>query len=192
MSEAVHLLEQFPADDIYKQRIDLRLAKYHQAMAPPTPTPVPKSLITAEELLEEGLWMAAYQQVMGGLARHPMDTGLEDLRRVILEIEEDVAPLHRAILSANHSAVASIAKDLLELHPGQADVAKIYERSLFNASMAELRAYNLTAAESYLNLLLVRQPDDQEVQRVLDFIASYKVRPVDMQLEIFIRSIAER
>ncbi|MCK5375458.1 MAG: hypothetical protein KAJ97_00150 [Acidobacteria bacterium] len=192
VAEAVHLLEQFPADDIYKQRIDLRLAKYHQAMAPPTPTPVPKSLITAEELLEEGLWMAAYQQVMGGLARHPMDTGLEDLRRVILEIEEDVAPLHRAILSANHSAVASIAKDLLELHPGQADVAKIYERSLFNASMAELRAYNLTAAESYLNLLLVRQPDDQEVQRVLDFIASYKVRPVDMQLEIFIRSIAER
>ena len=192
LAEAVHLLEQFPADDIYQQRIDLQLAKYRQAMAPPTPTPVPKSLITAEELLKEGLWMAAYQQVMGGLARHPTDTGLEDLRNEIRVIEPDVAPLYNAISSANYSAAASIAKDLVELHPDQADVADIYDRCLFNSSMAELRTYNLTAAESYLRVLQTRQPDDQEVQRVLDFIASYKVRPVDMQLEIFIRSIAIR
>lgn len=192
VEEAIHLLEEFPVEEAQKGRIEGRLAKYRQALAPPTPTPIPESLPKAEELLDQGQWMAAYQVVMKGLRRHPTDSGLEGLRQQILQIEPDAASLYNAVASANYTAAVSIAKDLLGLHPGQADVAAVYERCLFNAAMAELRAYNLTAAESYLTALRVRQPDDPEVQRILDFIASYKVRPVDMQLEIFIRSIEER
>ena len=48
------------------------------------------------------------------------------------------------------------------------------------------------AAEGFLTELSVIQPDDAEVQRILEFIDTYKSRPVDMQLEIFIGSIAER
>jgi tetratricopeptide (TPR) repeat protein len=192
VEEAIHLLEEFPVVEAQKGRIEGRLAKYRQALAPPTPTPIPESLPKAEELLEQGQWMAAYQVVMRGLRRHPTDSGLEELRQKILQIEPDAAPLYNAVASTNYSAAASIAKDLLDLHPEQADVAAVYERCLFNAAMAELRAYNLTAAETYLTALRARQPDDPEVQRILDFIASYKVRPVDMQLEIFIRSIEER
>ena len=192
VEEAIHLLEEFPVQEAQKGRVDARLAKYRQALAPPTPTPIPESLPKAEALLAEGQWMAAYEEVMRGLRRHPTDGGLEELRQQILEIESDAAPLYNAVASKNYSAAASIGKDLLALHPEQADVAALYERCLFNAAMAELRAYNLTAADSYLTALQARQPNDQEVQRILDFIASYKVRPVDMQLEIFIRSIEER
>ncbi len=192
VEEAIHLLEEFPVEDAQKSRIEAALAKYRQALAPPTPTPIPESLPKAEELLTAGQWMAAYHEVMRGLRRHPTDSGLEALRQQILAVEADAAPLYSAESSGNFSAAVSIAKDLVALYPGQADVAAVYERCLFNAAMGELRAYNLTAAESYLTALQTRQPGDQEVQRILDFIASYKVRPVDMQLEIFIRSIEER
>ena len=67
-----------------------------------------------------------------------------------------------------------------------------YDRGLFNASMAELRAFNLSGAEGYLTELAIRQPDDQEVQRILLFIDTYKGRPVDMQLKIFVGSLADR
>jgi len=192
VEEAIHLLEEFPADEFSQPRIDRQLNKFRESMAPPTPTPVPQSFTTAGSLLEEGLWMAAYEEVMSGLRAHPHDPGLEDLRDDILDIESDAATLHTATSGRKFASAVSIAADLLEIHPDQQDVNTIYDRCLFNAAMAELRAYNLTAGERYLGELAVRQPEDEEARRVLDFISSYKSRPVDMQLEIFIRSIAER
>ena len=47
-------------------------------------------------------------------------------------------------------------------------------------------------AENYLVELKDRQPEDEEIARILDFIDTYKTRPVDMQLEIFIGSLSER
>ena len=58
--------------------------------------------------------------------------------------------------------------------------------------MAEMRAFNLTAADGFLKELAQRQPGDEEVGRILEFVESYKTRPVDMQLEIFVGSIALR
>jgi tetratricopeptide (TPR) repeat protein len=192
VEEAIHLLEEFPADEFSQPRIDRQLKKFRAALAPPTPTPVPQSSVTAGSLLEEGLWMAAYEEVMSGLRAHPLDPGLADLRDDILEIESDAATLYTATSSGRYASAVSIAADLLEIHPDQQDVQSIYDRCLFNAAMAELRAYNLTAGERFLGELAQRQPEDEEVRRVLDFISSYKSRPVDMQLEIFIRSISER
>jgi hypothetical protein len=67
-----------------------------------------------------------------------------------------------------------------------------FDRELFNASMGELRAFNLAGGEGYLAELAVRQPNDQEVQRILQFINTYKGRPVDMQLKIFVGNLANR
>jgi hypothetical protein len=71
-------------------------------------------------------------------------------------------------------------------------VALVLGHSLFNASLAELRAYNLTGASTYLNELQQLDPEDDEVRRVLDFVEKYKARPVDMQLRVFIQSLGER
>jgi hypothetical protein len=68
----------------------------------------------------------------------------------------------------------------------------LYDRALFNAGLAEMRAFNLPAAEVHLQDLRERQPDDEEVSRMLEFIQLYKARPVDMQLEIFVGSINSR
>jgi len=192
IQEAVHLLEEFPTDDIFQKRIDRRLEKYRQAMAPPTPTPVPETFIRAEEFLVQGRWVDAYVQVMAGLDRHPRDGGLNDLREKILEVEPQAAGLHAAFASRNYPAAVSIARDLLESYPDQQDLGELYDRSLFDAALAELRAYNLTGADTYLSELATRQPEDGEVQRVLAFIASYKTRPVDLKLKVFIRNIPER
>ena len=136
--------------------------------------------------------MAAYERVMAELVLHPQDPGLEQVRLEILEIEPVAEGLFRAIQSGDHRAAISIAKDMLDTRPEDAEAAAVRDRSLFNAGMAELRAFNLQAAESFLKELSAIQPDDEEVLRILEFIDTYKSRPVDMQLEIFIGSIAER
>ena len=63
---------------------------------------------------------------------------------------------------------------------------------LFNAALAELRAFNLPNAETYLNELQQRQPGDSEILRILEFVKTYKSRPVDMRLEIFVGNLSER
>ena len=192
VEEAIVLLEQNSADDVFQVRIDNRLNEYRAKVATPVPTPVPAGLVACREYLAEGRWMAAYERVMAELVLHPQDPGLEQVRLEILEIEPVAEGLFRAIQSGDHRAAISIAKDMLDTRPEDAEAAAVRDRSLFNAGMAELRAFNLQAAESFLKELSAIQPDDEEVLRILEFIDTYKSRPVDMQLEIFIGSIAER
>ena len=71
-------------------------------------------------------------------------------------------------------------------------MAAFYDRELFNAALAELRAFNLTGAEGYLTELTARQGDDEEARRVLQFANTYKGRPVDIQLKIFVGSLVDR
>ena len=192
VEEAIVLLEQNSADDVFQVRIDKRLGEYRAKVATPVPTPIPAGLAACREYLAEGRWMAAYERVMAELALHPKDPGLEQVRLEILETEPVAESLFRATESGNHRAALSIAKDLLDTRPEDTEAADIRDRSLFNAGMAELRAFNLQAAEGFLTELSATHPDDEEVLRILEFIDTYKSRPVDMQLEIFIGSIAER
>lgn len=190
--EAIHMLEEFRADEIYQDRIHRRLEKYRAAIAPPTPTPIPENISAAEDLLARGEWLTAYEEVMAGLRAHPKDPGLVEIRDRILEIEPEADALHNAVAQKNYRTAVGLCRDLLDEQDEPPGVAKLYDRCLFNAAMAELRAYNLTGAETFLGELKKRRPDDEEISRILAFIANYKARPVDMQLQIFIRSIAER
>ncbi len=192
IDEAILLLEQNSADDPYQVRIDNRLDDYRKLVATPVPTPVPGGLVACREMLAEGQWMAAYERVAKELKTHPNDPALEEIRAEILSVEPEAAGLHGAMAAGDFRAAVAISKDLLEKRPDDAEVGVVYERSLFNAAMAEMRAFNLAAADGYLTELALRQPDDEEVGRVLEFVESYKSRPVDMQLEIFVGSIALR
>jgi len=191
--EAVHLLQQFePTSDLDRARVERRLAKYQAELAPPTPTPVPESLGAASELLAEGRWFAAYQQVAAGLRRHPTDPGLNELRSQILEIEPDAAPLSSALAADDHRTAVAILAELLEEHPDQPELGAALERSLYNAALDELRVYNLTGAEGLLRRLDERTPGDRDVARILEFVDQYKTRPVDMRLQIFINNLEPR
>jgi hypothetical protein len=192
VEEAILHLEQNSANDDFQPRIDRRLEKYRKAVATPLPTQVPEGLSVSRELFTEGRWMAAFERLMIELKAHPNDPGLEKLRLEILEAEPEVANLQAALEAGDRRATLSIARDLLDVRPDDPEVMAFYDRELFNASMAELRAFNLSGAEGYLIELAVRQPDDQEVQRILQFIDTYKGRPVDMQLKVFVRSLADR
>jgi hypothetical protein len=86
----------------------------------------------------------------------------------------------------------SITEELLLQYPEQGDLMIVLERSLFNAALAEARAYNLTGAENHLNRLLELKPGDEEAIRFIEMVQKYKVSAADMRLEIFIRSMNER
>ena len=192
VEDAIVLLEQNSADDVFQVRIDNRLDQYRAKVATPVPTPIPAGLAACREYLAEGRWMTAYERVLAELHLHPNDPGLEQVRLEILEAAPIAESLYRSIQSGDHRAAISITKDILDTQPDDSEASAVRDRSLFNAGMAELRAFNLQAAEDFLTELSVFQPDDAEVQRILEFIDTYKSRPVDMQLEIFIGSIAAR
>lgn len=192
VEEALHLLREFPAAGLSQQRIEMRIAKYEQDLAPPTPTPVPEQASRAEDLLEQGLWWSAFAAAGEGLVSHSDDPGLAELRKLIVEIEPEAPVLENALKTRNYRASVSITEDLLLQYPEQGDLRAVLERSLFNAALAESRAYNLTGAENHLVRLLELKPDDEEAVRFLEFVQKYKVRAADMRLEIFIRSMNER
>jgi len=192
VEEALHLLREFPAAGLSQQRIEMRIAKYEQDLAPPTPTPVPEQASRAEDLLEQGLWWSAFAAAGEGLVSHSDDPGLAELRKLIVEIEPEAPVLENALKTRNYRASVSITEELLLQYPEQGDLMVVLERSLFNAALAESRAYNLTGAENHLVRLLELKPDDEEAVRFLEFVQKYKVRAADMRLEIFIRSMNER
>jgi tetratricopeptide (TPR) repeat protein len=190
--EALHLLREFPASGLSQQRIEMRIAKYEETLAPPTPTPIPEEATRAQELLDRGLWWSAFTAAGEGLKVHPGDGGLEEIRALVVEVEPEAASLETALRSGDFRTAVSITEDLLIQYEGQPDLIAVLERSLFNAALAESRAYNLTGAEKHLLRLLELMPDDDEAVRFLEFVQKYKVRAADMRLEIFIRSLNER
>jgi len=192
VEEAIVHLEQNSADDDFQSRIDRRLEKYRKAVATPVPTRTPEGLSISRELFAEGRWMAAFERVTAELEAYPGNPELEALRLEILETEPEAANLHGALAAGDRRAALAIAKDLLDARPDDAEVAVFYDRELFNAALAELRAFNLAGAEEYLVELIARQPDDDEARRILQFVNTYKGRPVDMQLKIFVGNLAGR
>jgi hypothetical protein len=192
IDEAIHLLRQFDASELDRPRIERRIEKYNKAMAPPTPTPVPDSLIEAQRLLDEGQWLAAYATAVKGLENQPQDLTLSEIKQRILDFEPQVATLHSALQKRDYRTASAIASSLVDRHPSQVEFLEQRVRSLFNAALIELRAHNLNSAEVYLQQLEKIVPEDGEVQRILKFVGRYKAKPVDMQLEIFIKSLKER
>ena len=190
--EALHLLREFPATGLFKQRIDNRIAKYQESVAPPTPTPIPEQASRAQTLLEQGLWWSAYVAADDGLKSHPDDPGLAEIRSLVAETEPEAPMLEAALRSHDYRMAVSITEELLLQYENQGDLMVVLERSLFNAALAEARAYNLTGAENHLTRLLELKPGDEESLRFIEMVRKYKVSAADMRLEIFIRSMNER
>ena len=190
---ALSRVEQFePRDEIDRQLVNMLLEKYRAALATPTPTPIPALASEAREWMAAGLWYRAYDTALRGLDSYPADGGLLELTEEIEATEPLARNLHAQISNRNHRGAVTTARDLLLAYPDQQDLGAVLKHSLYNAALAELRTYNLTGAATYLNELSALDPADPEVVRVLDFIANYKARPVDMQLKVFIQSLGDR
>ncbi len=192
VEEAIELLQEFPATGLDQTRITNRLARYQQALAPPTPTPVPQTLVNARAALEEGRWLAAYRAAIEGLKSSPQDTGLLEVRSRVLEHEPRLATLYNHLQSDDPRAAVNVARDLARDYPNSPEVTAELDRVLFNAAIAELRGYNLTGGEGLLRELAHRHPDDAEVSRTLELIEKYKSRPGDPLMETYISSLAPR
>ncbi len=192
IDEAIALLQGFPATGLDQSRIAKRLARFQQALAPPTPTPIPETLLAARQALDEDRLAAAYWSVMEGLKRHPQDEQLLEMRARILAREPRIGSLYNQVTSGDSRAAMPIARDLVEAYPDSAELAEQLDRALFNGALSELRAYNLAGGEVLLRDLERRRPDDAEVARTLELIEKYKSRPVDPLMETYIASLSPR
>ncbi len=192
IEEAIHILREAPASSVDQPRIAHLILKYQKAIQPPTPTPVPAVLGDAEAAARNGHWLSAYQLVMEGLRTQPKDPGLLELKEQIVQQAPLVETFTATADRGDAPAALSIVRQLAERYPDDPAVSKELDRQLFNAAVAELRHYNLTGAHVLLSELGKRQPQDEEVARILEFIKTYKNRPVDMRLKIFIHTIKLR
>jgi len=136
--------------------------------------------------------LAAYGRVAQGLSTQPQDPQLLALRDRILQQKPLIGPLNAAAQKGDFQAAVAIAEELLDRDSRQPEVVNELARYLFNAAVLELRAYNLTAAQGYLQRLTQLLPGDEEATRVLRFTEKYKTRPVDLQLTTFIKSLSLR
>lgn len=190
--EALDYLESFEAKGIDKQRMDKQIAQIKAALAPPTPTPPPEEIEDARSLVDRDRWLEAYGIVHRALQDHPSDTGLLELKDTIASTERQLPALFAALGRSDFDSCVGIVGDLAEKHPDQSGFETILDRCLFNAALVQMRGHNMTGARMYLNRLRNRQPDDEEVERILQFVASYVNRPADMQLKIFVGSLEFR
>ncbi len=190
--EAINLLQRYPASELDRGRIAQRLVRYRRALVPPTPTPVPEQATAAQAAYDGGRWLEAYELVEAGIAAHPHDGGLVELRERIAAQEKRIPALVHARQQHDYETASNLARELLNTYPGLDELHKELERDLFDLAISELRNYNLTGAEGHLRQLERLTPDDAETKRILEFVSSYKTRPVDMQLKIFIASLRER
>jgi tetratricopeptide (TPR) repeat protein len=190
--EAIQLLQGYPASDLDRARIEQRLARYRRALVPPTPTPIPEQATAAQAAYDDGRWLEAYELVEAGIEAHPHDGGLVELRERIASQEKRIPALVRARQKRDYETASNLARELLNTYPNQKGLRHELERDLFDLAVSELRGYNLTGAEGHLNDLLQLDPGDSEATRILEFVSSYKTRPADMQLRIFIASLKDR
>ncbi len=190
--KAIRLLEGFHASNMDQVRIARRLRIYKKALTPPTPTPPPEEAAKAQEAFTSGNWLEAYRLATQGLAQHPGDAGLSTLRTKILDEEKQIGPLIEAERQGDYETAVGIARELAVRYPKHPELKRELARDLFNLAVNDLRAYNLTGASNQLQALLKVNPADAEAHRILRFIAKYQVRPVDMQLKVFIGSLSYR
>ena len=190
--KAIRLLEGFHATSMDQVRIARRLTKYRRAVAPPTPTPPPAEAAEAQRAFASGKWLQAYRIVTRGLEAHPGDAGLTELGTKILNQENQIGPLVQAERQRDYETAVGIARELAGRYPKHLEIRQELARDLFNLAVSDLRAYNLTGAANQLQALLKINSSDAEARRILRFIEKYQVRPVDMQLKIFIGSLSYR
>lgn len=190
--KAIRLLEGVHAASMEQVRIARRLTKYRKALAPPTPTPPPPEASEAQQAFTAGNWLKAYRLVIRGLETHPGDAGLNELNTKILNQENQIGPLVQAERQGDYETAVGIARELVGRYPNHPELRQDLARDLFNLAVNDLRTYNLTGAANQLRALLKINPSDAEAQRILRFIKKYQVRPVDMQLKVFIGSLSYR
>jgi tetratricopeptide (TPR) repeat protein len=192
IEDAIALLQSVQVSGLDQQMIKNEIEAYQQAMVPPTPTPVPKDLVAARELFEAGDWLEAYRRAQSGLRDHPRDGELNRIKEQILEVEPAIGALYRAEESGDSAAALAAARQLTASDPDHEGYAASLDQHLFNAAVDQIKSHNLAGGTELLSELLEREPSDDEARQVLEFIETYKRRPSDMQLKVFIKSLSKR
>jgi hypothetical protein len=195
-AEAVTLLEEglgrLPADDPGRGRVERRISEYREELARPAPSPKPAAAAQAEELLAQGLTLAAYTRVAEGLAAEPDKEDLLDLHEQLVSEEPLLRSLHAALAEEDYATAAFVAETLATRNPEHPEYSREVRRCLFNAAVLALRAAQVGDAREHLESLAELEPGDAEVGRLLEFAGGYANREPDARLEIFANSLKLR
>jgi len=191
LQEAVTLLQNTEAEGEAANRLNQKALEYaRQLKAKSRPASLPAAA-EARRTIAAGSHLKAYQTLQEGLAKVPGDPELELLVNEIAEYSPAIPPLAVAVRDKKWDQVSTLANQVLDRHPADAEADRLWRVATFNGAVAALRGYQVASAHRLL-LQLAAKGDDPEVKRLVELSSSYLSRPVDPRYQIFVATIELR
>ncbi|MDD5562760.1 MAG: hypothetical protein PHQ91_03525 [Thermoanaerobaculaceae bacterium] len=172
-------------------RVNQRVLEYQRrlkAKAAPAAVTDTKAI---RDALAAGLRVKAMGLVREGLAKVPGDPELADLQSQIMAYAPAISPLADAVANKNWDAIRSLAEQVLNGHPDDAEALHLWSVATFNLAVLELRKYQVADGHELLVALSKRAPDP-DVERLRELAKSYLSRPVDPRYQIFVSNVELR
>ncbi len=189
--EAISLLQNTDAEGEAANQLNQKALEYARLLKAKG-RPVPPSVAAeARRAIGDGRRVKAFQVVHEGLARIPGDPELVLIGNELTDYSPAIAPLADAVAGKKWEAIKTLAAQVLERHPTDAEAQRLWRGATFNAGVAALRSYQVASAHGLLREL-AGKGDDPEVKRLVELSASYLSRPVDPRYQIFVSTIELR
>jgi tetratricopeptide (TPR) repeat protein len=191
LQEAITLLQNTEAEGEAANQLNqkaLDLARQLRTRNKPAP---PAAAAEARSAIAQGKRVKAYQLVREGLAKVPGDPELTQVETDLGNYSPALGALAEAAAAGKWESVKTLAAQVLDRHPTDADADRLWRAATFNAAVVALRSYQVASAHRLL-LELAAKGDDPEVKRLVELSASYLARPVDPRYQIFVSSIELR
>ncbi len=193
LQEAITLLQslQGQAEGEPGNQLSQRILEYQrQLKAKSTPARVVDAA-PIEQAIAAGERLKASRLINDGLARVPGDPDLVRLQATLREYSPLLPALATAVTARKWESICQLSAQVLEAHPGDAAVQRLWAAASYNLAVVMLRQYKVVEANTVLDELLKQGPDD-EAKRLKDFATSYVSRPTDPRYQMFVTAVPLR
>jgi len=190
LQEALQLLQslQGGVEGELANRVNQHVLEYQRrlkASAAPKPVADAKAV---RDALAAGRRVKALMLIRDGLAKVPGDAELTKLQGEITSYAPAIPALADAVASRNWDSIRSLADQIRQSHPDDAEALHLWSVATFNVAVLQLRKYQVAEGHGLL-VELSKRTTDPDAERLQQLAKSYLSRPVDPRYQIFVSNV---
>jgi tetratricopeptide (TPR) repeat protein len=193
LQQAIQTLESLQGQIEGEQanRVNQRILEYQRRLKATTAPPPATNSKAITDALAAGLRVKAMGLVRDGLAKIPGDPELVRLESEITAYAPALLPLADAVANKNWESIRSLADQVLQSHPSDAEALQLWSTATFNLAVLDLRKYQVADGHKLL-VELSKRITDPDVERLRELAKSYLSRPTDPRYQIFVSNVELR